>query len=46
MSEVGREMLRERWYYVRTHIEPEAIDGRREGVAMICIRITSVQLSQ
>ena len=46
MSEEGREILRERWNYVRVHIEFEAGDGGREGVAMKRIRITSVQLSQ
>ena len=39
-------MLRERWNYVRLHIEFEAGDGGREGVAMNPIQITSVQLSQ
>ena len=39
-------MLRERRNYVRVHIEFEAGDGGREGVVMIRIRVTNVQLSQ
>ena len=43
MSEVGREILRERWNYGHVHIEPEANDGGRE---VVTIQILSVDLSQ